>query len=213
MPPRHFALIPAAGQSLRMGQPKLLLPLGGGPLIATTIAAWQRSRVDRVLVVVRPDDGELIEVLRQTGVEAVVPPAPPPDMKASLQAALRHIERLHAPTADDAFLVAPADMPRLSPAIVDRLIERHAHSPDARTILAPTLAGRRGHPVLFPWPLAAEVHLLGENEGLNTIVERRQPLLVSCDDLVTASEQPFADVDTPDDFERLTKGPNPQKSQ
>src|SRR5207249_3730723 len=99
---------------------------------------------------------------------------PPPDMKASLQAALKHIERQHAPNRSDAFLVAPADMPRLSTAIIDRLVERHAAGQEA-TILVPTIAGRRGHPVLFPWSLAEEVFALAADEGLNVLVEKHQP--------------------------------------
>jgi molybdenum cofactor cytidylyltransferase len=37
---RAFAIIPAAGESRRMGEPKLLLPVNGRPLIAHTISAW-----------------------------------------------------------------------------------------------------------------------------------------------------------------------------
>ena len=71
-------------------------------------------------------------------------------MKASLQAALRHIDANFAPAASDAFLVAPADMPRLSAAIINRLLDEHYANPES-AILVPTLRGRRGHPVLFPW--------------------------------------------------------------
>src|SRR5262245_57983097 len=158
MTPRHFALIPAAGYSCRMGEPKLLLPLAGRPLIVHTIDAWQRSRVDRIIVVVRPGDTPLLDVVggasRSGGayIDLVIPAEPPPDMKASLQAALQHIERGFAPTAIDAFLVAPADMPHLSTSIIDRLMLRHMANSSPK-ILAPTIAGRRGHPVLFPWPV------------------------------------------------------------
>ena len=68
--PRTFALIPAAGHSTRMGQPKLLLPLAGQPLILHTIAAWQQSRVDRIVVVVRPGDEALAEVVRTADVDS-----------------------------------------------------------------------------------------------------------------------------------------------
>ena len=203
MTARHFALIPAAGHSTRMREPKLLLPLNGQPLILHTIAAWQRSQVDRVFVVIRPGDESLVQIVRPTGVEVVIPATPPPDMKASLQAALRHIEREFAPTSNDAFLGAPADMPQLSAAIIDRLIAQH-RAESAQKILAPTLGGQRGHPVLFPWPLASEVHALGAHEGLDAIVHRHPPALVACEDLVSVDEYPCADIDTREDFQRLT---------
>lgn len=43
-PRRAFAIVPAAGESRRMGGPaKLLLPLQGVPLIAHTLIAWQAA--------------------------------------------------------------------------------------------------------------------------------------------------------------------------
>lgn len=201
--PRYFAIIPAAGQSTRMGQPKLLLPLHGKPLIAWTIAAWQQSRVDHVLIVVRPDDHELAEAVRRAGAEAVIPSVAPPDMKASIQAALRSIEQHGAPSLQDAFLVAPADMPRLSPAIIHRLVELH-QSGCREQILVPELRGERGHPVLFPWAMAANVFQLNSDEGLNAIVDRSQPRRVPCADLVAQDDNPFADIDTPADYRQLS---------
>jgi molybdenum cofactor cytidylyltransferase len=185
-----------------MGRPKLLLPLEGRPLIAATIGAWRQSRVTEALVVVRPGDTELAEACRQCGATVVWPNAPPPDMKASVQEALRHIERALHPTPQDAFLVAPADMPKLSPAIINRLIEQHDRT-SGEEILVPQITGQRGHPVLFPWRMADKVHQLAGEEGLNVLVDQGPLGMVPCDDLVSAGDQPFADIDTPADYRRL----------
>jgi len=203
MTARHFAVVPAAGHGVRLGGAKLLLPLFGRPLIAHTLVAWQKSKVERTIVVVRPVDLSLAQVVKELGAELVIAELPPPDMKASLQFALRHIQANFAPEDTAAFLVAPADMPQLSTSIIDRLIECHRlHSPGR--VLAPTLNGRQGHPVLFPWRLAAEVYALGNDEGLNVIVERNQAVLVPCEDLVAKDEYPFADVDTPEEYQRFS---------
>lgn len=210
---RCFALVPAAGVSRRMGRAKLLLPVAGRALVLHTIEAWLRSEVERVIVVVRPGDEGLLAVLREAEadwhgkVEIVVPESAPPDMKVSLKAAVGHIERSYQPGLGNAFLVAPADMPGLSTAIVDRLIGEHSDS-SRLEILAPTIGGERGHPVLFPWRCAAELFQLREDEGLNAIVEREEIRLVACDDLVAVSDKPFADVDTPEEYERLANGCN-----
>ncbi|MCA9206964.1 MAG: NTP transferase domain-containing protein, partial [Planctomycetales bacterium] len=103
---RSFAVVPAAGESRRMGRPKLLLPWGDSTVIQTVLAAWQASRVDRVLVVVRPDDAELAEVCRRAGATVVVPGESPPEMKRSIQLALHEIHHRHAPTDADAWLLA-----------------------------------------------------------------------------------------------------------
>ena len=203
--PRTFAILPAAGTSTRMGQPKLLMPLEGRPLIWHTIQAWRRSRVEQVLVVVRPGDEPLAERVTEAGAILVRPQTPPPDMKASIQAALRQIEIHHGPGDQDAFLVAPADMPRLSAAVINRLIDEHAAS-GGPSILAPTIGVRRGHPVLFPWRFSAEVQRLPADAGLNVLVENQKPRLIACEDLVAANEYPFADIDTPEDLRRFAGG-------
>jgi molybdenum cofactor cytidylyltransferase len=183
-----------------MGQPKLLLPLAGAPLLMHTLSAWKQSSVDQVFVVVRPGDESLADFIRTTGVELVVPPAPPPDMKASIQAALHYIEQNSHPLASDAFLVAPADMPRLAPAVINLLINFHASS--SGQVLIPTLAGQHGHPVLLPWSLAPAVHALAADEGLNSLVRRSNPTLVPCDGLSIVAGESFSDIDTPDEYRR-----------
>jgi molybdenum cofactor cytidylyltransferase len=217
MPTRYFALIPAAGHSARMGQPKLLLPLAGKPLIGHTINAWLSSNVDRVVVVIRPGDDTLEITVREASrplvpnsrsqVEIVIPESRPPDMKASLQAALAHLQRNAQPNTDDAFLVAPADMPRLSTAIIRRLMERHQQG-DKRQILAPTIRQHRGHPVMFPWRFAAEVFQLGKDEGLNAVVDREAVELINCDDLTT-NESSFTDIDTPEQYHQIMQDVSP----
>ena len=79
---RSYAVVPAAGHSTRMGEPKLLLPLAGEPLIRHTIRAWQRSQVDQVVVVARPGDNRLAAVVREAGAALIIPAVPSPDMKA-----------------------------------------------------------------------------------------------------------------------------------
>jgi len=186
-----------------MGAPKLLLPWRGKTIIEQTLLAWRAGGVDVTLVVVRPDDRELAELVRACGAVAVVPQSPPPDMKSSVRLALAHIEEHHAPQSEDCWLLAPPDMPDLSPQIIRRLLNQY----NQREILVPTLAGRRGHPVLFPWGFAAEVRQLREDEGVNAIVARRGFREITCDDIEPSAIDPFADIDTPDDYRDLSAPP------
>ena len=201
MPPRFFAIIPAAGNSTRMGAPKLLLPMGGGTIIERTLVAWKASKVDRIVVVVRPEDQELADLCRSRGADVVVPPVAPPKMKDSVQFGLKYIEKNFAPAADDAWLLAPADMPNLSSRVTNALIS--AHVSDRPAILVPTLGGKRGHPVLFPWTLAGDVFSLSATEGLNILRQRHESREVRCDSVEPAGASAFSDIDTPADYERL----------
>jgi molybdenum cofactor cytidylyltransferase len=198
-----YAIVPAAGRSRRMGAPKLLLPWGETTLIERVLGAWRASRVDQIAVVVHPNDQELIERCQGERVTVVRPVVPPPEMKDSVAAALRHIEAARPPGPDDCWLLAPADLPNLSTATIDRLlVAYHAQPKASRVILVPVHndqhGGRRGHPVLFPWPLASEVFALAAAEGVNQLLRRHAVLEVAC-----GAEAIGEDVDTLEDYRRM----------
>jgi molybdenum cofactor cytidylyltransferase len=199
-PFRAFAIVPAAGQSRRMGQPKLVLPWKDGTIIEATLAAWKASSVAAIVVVVRPDDAELAAICRRAGADVVVPTVDPPHMRDSVQHALDHIAENYRATEADVWMLAPADMPRLSSAIVRHLLA--AHQPETPAILTPTMAGRSGHPVLFPWPLALQVPQLPEGRGINALHWQNPMRAVPCDELGVAREA-FHDVDTPEQYDAV----------
>ncbi len=182
-----------------MGAPKLLLPWGSRTLIEQVLAAWQSAGVERCVVVVHRDDHALAELAANAGAEVVVPDVPPLDMKASVQAALWHIEQRFSPSADDAWLLAPADMPALSPDVILLLLE--AADQNSSSIVAPTYQGRRGHPVLFRWRLADEAQRLGLGEGVNQILQRHAVV-----EIPVPSAGILEDIDTPADYCRLKDG-------
>ena len=90
---QSFAVIPAAGKSRRMGQDKLSLAWGDKSIIQTTINAWLSSQVTRIIVVVDPENRELIDHLNRTDIDVVVPSSSPPQMKDSVIAGLEHIKQ------------------------------------------------------------------------------------------------------------------------
>ena len=193
---QSFAIIPAAGHSRRMGRPKLLLPWNGATVMDRVLDAWQASRVDRIVVVVRPGDTALERLCRARRIEVVVPARAPPEMSDSVRAGLRRVAAEFHPQTDDVWLLAPADMPRFLPSTIDRLLDSHdAESPE---ILVPEFEGRRGHPVLFPWPLAAEVETLSRTEGIRDLLQRHSTRRIACRDANV-----LEDVDTPEDYDRL----------
>ncbi len=193
---RSFALIPAAGRSERMGQPKLLLPWNQTTVIEHVLAAWKASRVSAVIVTAHPNDEELIARCRAAGADVVVVDPPPADMKASVAAGLAHVEACYQPLSTDVWLLAPADLPRLNTRLIERVLAAHRAS-DPR-VLVPIAGGRRGHPVLFPWPLASAVGRLRAEQGVNALVTGAGPAEIECDEIAA-----FADLDTPDDYARL----------
>jgi molybdenum cofactor cytidylyltransferase len=179
-----------------MGQAKLLQLWRAKPLIAWTIAAWQQSGVEAIVLTVHPDDAALAELARSLGAAVVVPELPPADMKDSVRIALGEVERRFAPTQCDVWLLAPADLPEMSPDVCRQLLAAAPAHPGR--IIVPQHAGRRGHPVLFPWSLAAEVAALQADEGVNALLARHEVVVLEAGPACLAD-----DIDTPDDLRRL----------
>ena len=196
---QSFAIIPAAGRSQRMGRPKLLLPWQNSTVIECVVAAWRASQVNQVLIVVHPDDAQLADVARAAGATVVRAPTAPPEMKDSVALGLKHIEQTFNPQPGDAWLLAPADMPGLQSTTIDRLLAAHVAAGDQQPVIwAPISAGRRGHPVLFPWQLAADVTRLAAHEGIDVLVKRNTVRTIAI-----ADSSVFEDLDTPADYRRL----------
>jgi molybdenum cofactor cytidylyltransferase len=201
-PFRAIAVIPAAGTSTRMGEPKLLLPWRGRPMMEHVLAEWLRSSIHRIVVVVRPGDEALAACCRKFDVDVIIPSEPPPDMKASVQTALKHIAHTDLPKPNDAWLLSPADMPGISAEVVERVIG--AHDPSSPAIVAPVYQDRRGHPVLFPWSLAAAVDELTADEGVSALLKAHQVIEVPIE-----ARGILEDIDNREEYGRQT-APHPQ---
>jgi len=197
---RVFAVIPAAGHSRRMGRPKLLLPLGGQTVIARLLGALQHPQIASRVVVVRTSDGPLQTEVQRGGGTLVSPDIDPPDMRASVEAALNWIRDAHTPSADDAWLLAPGDHPVLDANVIASLIA--AFEAQRPKYLVPTCDGRRGHPLLARWETAANVFGLPPGIGLNQLLRENA---AEVREHVVLSRSVLCDLDTPEDYERLTR--------
>lgn len=193
---RSFAIVPAAGQSIRMGRPKLLLPWGEKTVIETVLDAWRQSDISHLVMTAREDDAELTALGRKAGAEIVVVSPAPADMKASVLAGLAYVEEKFQPRPDDIWLLAPADMPFISRQTIADLLAAWSERGPAE-IVAPIRQGRRGHPVAFAWSLVAAAQRLGEKEGLNQLLAR-----FPVKEVPVADDAGFVDLDTPEDYRR-----------
>jgi len=192
------ALVPAAGLSLRMGQPKLLLTIGGVPLIARVVAALKAGGADLVVVVVPaaevPGAERVAREAEKAGASLVVPPAPTADMRASVELGLERLEQGPAP---ESLLLAPGDSPGITDELVGRVIacaREYLHS-----VVVPVCAGRRGHPVLLPWPLTSAIRSLPPGSGINALLSEPGTRVVELEVVEPATAD---DLDTPEDYQR-----------
>jgi molybdenum cofactor cytidylyltransferase len=201
------ALVPAGGQSRRMGRPKLLLPIGGVTLIARVVSELRKGGADIVVVVApaREIEGasEVAAEATRQGAHVITPPEPTADMRASIELGLDWLERGPAPSS---LVLAPADSPGLAGEVVARILAKAKAFPAA--ILVPAFQGQRGHPILLPWTVALEIKRLPAGSGVNALLARRNAEVIEIE-LGVASV--VEDLDTPDDYEKYNRREEDQR--
>jgi molybdenum cofactor cytidylyltransferase len=181
-----------------MGRPKLLLPLGSGTVIGRMLAVLQTPVMAATIVVLRRDDEALRAAVADAGAIPVQPEVAPEEMRQSVEHGLRYIEQKFHPRPEEGWLLAPADHPLLEPAIIERVYTEWRAAPGK--IVIPAHHGRRGHPTLFPFSFAPEVFQLPADHGLNRLVHLHAN---EVREVEVESPAVLADLDTPDDYERL----------
>jgi molybdenum cofactor cytidylyltransferase len=196
MPPSDTsiaAIVLAAGRSTRMGAHKLLLPLGGRPLVSYAVAAACASRAAPVVVVLGHDAEAVRVALPPHRQRYVINDAFASGMASSLRAGIAALP----PSATGA-LVLLADQPLVTATLVDEVLAGAATHPEQ--IVAATYGGVRSHPVYFPRTLFAELAAVAGDEGGRSVLARHADLvrLLPLEPAAAA-----LDVDRPGDYERV----------
>jgi molybdenum cofactor cytidylyltransferase len=182
----------AAGLSRRMGQAKLLLPVGGRAIVRHAVEAVLAGGVDGAWVVVGPDVAPMAAALAGLDVQIVVNPAPEEGQASSVRAGIAAL-----PAAVDEALIALGDQPALAPSIIPALLAARRASP--KLIVAPRYRDGQGNPVLFKRDVFPELLRLSGDQGARPVIQR-DPARVEWVEL----DLPMPpDVDTPGDYEKI----------
>ncbi len=194
-----FAVIPAAGQSIRMGRPKLLLPLQGRPVLSHTIRAFRDAGVQHVLVVAPCGLPDLCHVAEQSGAYVLRLDVPTADMRATIERGLAWLEEHFQPAPDAEWFLTPADHPVLEVDVIRELLRVPRTNP-RHTMIVPTFEDRRGHPVLLRWSHVQGIRDWPAGQGLNTYMRAYDEQTLAHP---VTSAGILVDMDTPEDYERL----------
>ncbi|MSP82848.1 MAG: 4-diphosphocytidyl-2C-methyl-D-erythritol kinase [Alphaproteobacteria bacterium] len=195
--PRIAAVVLAAGQSRRMGATnKLLAMVAGRPMVAHAVAAALASNARPVIVVTGHEASEVRAALAGQPVTF----ADNPDYAAGLSTSL--IRGLDAvPASCDGAVVCLGDMPRVSGALLDRLIA--AFDPLAgRAIAVATHRAKRGNPVLLARRFFPEVRRIGGDVGARHLIGEHEDLVVEVE---SDDAGVLLDIDTPEALARTAR--------
>jgi len=195
--PRVAALVLAAGRSRRMGaENKLLAKLDGVPLVVRAVDTALASRARPVVVVTGHMADEVRAALTERSVSFVHNPEWGEGMSTSLRAGIAAL-----PADVDAALVCLGDMPRVTPAHLEAVLDAYDPAADA-TIVVPTFQRKRGNPVLFARRHFAEMTALEGDVGARALIDQH---LDAVRFVPVADGGITVDVDTPEMLEALKK--------
>jgi molybdenum cofactor cytidylyltransferase len=187
--PRIAVLVLAAGQSRRMGSAnKLLAEVDGQPMVTRAVDTALAAQAASVTVVLGHQADAVRETLAGRDVACVVNPDYAAGLSTSLKAGL-----LTLTGAWDAVLVMLGDMPRVTPAHLNKLIA--AFNPlEGRAICVPTYNGKRGNPVLFSREFLAELATAAGDTGAKHLIGAHEDRVC---EVAMPDDGVLFDVDTP----------------
>ncbi|BBK36389.1 4-diphosphocytidyl-2C-methyl-D-erythritol kinase [Allostella sp. ATCC 35155] len=196
--PRIAALVLAAGRSTRMGAAnKMLAEVDGRPMVTHAVDTALASKARPIVVVTGHDPGAVMGALAGRDVGYAHNPDHARGLAASLAAGIAAL-----PRDIDGVVVCLGDMPRVTPAVLDRLIA--AWNPvEGRAICVPTAGGRRGNPILWSRRFFAEMGAIEGDVGARSLLAAHADQLVEVE---TGCEGILLDVDTPEALARLATG-------
>lgn len=204
------ALILAAGQAKRMGQPKMLLPWGETTVLGQVIETVKAAGVDDILVVTGGareqverivasyglrvtrnenfEDGEMLSSI-QAGLCALIPPSPslrdtsPKSAQSNLDNNLPLLGGFGGGREGAAALICLGDQPQVEERSVQAVASRFVET--RARLVVPSYRMRRGHPWLVARPLWEEILQMNPQRTPRDFLNRH------------ASEIEYVNVDTP----------------
>jgi molybdenum cofactor cytidylyltransferase len=187
------AIVLAAGQSRRMGRPKMILPWGSTTVIGRVVSVLAEAGVPETVVVTGGARQEVEAALENTGVRLVHnPDFVEGEMTRSLQIGLESLGE-----GVEAALVVLGDQPQIEAVVVRRILQEHLDS--GASLVVPSFRMRRGHPWLITRSLWAKVLALQPPQTLRDFLQAQAGRIHYCE---VTSPSVLMDLDTPDDYER-----------
>ncbi len=188
---RIGGVVLAAGGARRYGAPKLLLPWKGEAIVRQVVKTALSAGLSPVVVVAGEQIDEIRDAVSDLDVKLVHNLDWESGQSSSVKAGIGAI-----PANAGGCIFMLGDQPRIPPALVSALVEKHAAS--LSPLVAPLVDGQRGNPVLFDRETFPDFLTLSGDAGGRSLFSRYPVEWVPWHDAGV-----LMDVDTPQDYQRL----------
>jgi molybdenum cofactor cytidylyltransferase len=157
-----WGIVLAAGESKRMGFPKMLLKFNGSTMIENVIRNVSGSEIKNIMVVLGSDSEKLVKLVDDCNVSRCFNEKYKEGMLSSVKCGIRNV-----PSDYKAVLVFQGDQPLITPEVIN--IVMAAYRSTGKGIVIPVFEKERGHPVLIDRKYRDEIEKLNDNEGLRSL--------------------------------------------
>lgn len=183
------AVILAAGESKRMGEPKLLLKIGGERVVDRVVNSFKKV-TDELVVVLGHEPENLISILDELGVRWVINEEYHEGMVSSIKTGVEALKDC------EALFLALGDQPIIEQDFLNAAINAWKNG---AKLVSPVHKGKKGHPVLFDQSLFEEILSLKDDETLRKVIHAHD----EDHELIDAGEWAIIDFDTPEDYQAI----------
>ncbi|MDT8375022.1 MAG: nucleotidyltransferase family protein [Bacteroidales bacterium] len=185
-----WAIVLAAGESKRMGSPKMLLPWMGMTIIEQVVENVLASDVSGAVLVLGAGSCGIKNITSRYNVVHCYNEQYQSGMLSSVRCGFAAL-----PDDCTAVVVMPGDQPMIEAGEINRVLAARMES--GKGIVVPVYRGRRGHPLLIDSRYREEVMSLPENEGLRVLAARYPGDLFEAE---TDDPSVLRDIDTQEDY-------------
>jgi len=185
------AIILAAGESKRMGQPKMLMPWGNVNMLQHVVSVFQKAGVEDIVVVLGAERGRIERIVSQYPIRCVHnEDYVVSEMLSSLQCGLKTMT-----LQTQATLIGLGDQPQVPEGSVRLICEAYQNT--RSKLIVPSFQMRRGHPWLVERTLWSELLDMRAPESPRDFLNRHSDKIHYVD---AHTATILADLDTPEDY-------------
>ena len=185
------AIIFAAGESLRYGVNKLLLPIGDRPALLHAVHTLRVAGVDEVTLITGVYHEEIQQAFVGEKVRIIFNPQYKQGMSSTVRFSVEHIRQNSA-----SIFFLPGDVPLFSERTIKAMVQQNLK----HRIVIPMYHKKKGHPVLLDRKIAKECLDADLEMPLYEVIRKHQNevYFLDCDD-----QGVVLDIDTSEDYKTI----------